>query len=427
MTLWMILTVLTSLAAVLVAAPFLRRLDEKRTARTSTMEVYLDQLQEIEREQAAGQIEAEQAALAKAEIKRRILAADRETAPAMRRSLSPNLAVVLIAGFIVLGSVTLYALTGRPDLPAAAPQAQALTQPVPLAVTATAQPAVAAPAAAPSTALPSVDDMIARLAKRLEDKPGDPEGWRMLGWSYAHTERYAEAAKAYAKAVELRPDNAGYEAAYGEAIVRASNQTVTPEAKAIFEKALKADPKEPRARYFMGLAQEQQGDKAGALQSWTALLKDAGPQEEWVPELKRHVAALGKELGMSVDPAILGQGPATTVQPSPPPAISAAVSVPPTPLSAERGPTAADVKAAETMAPEDRTAMIRRMVDGLAARLAQSPKDADGWIKLIRSRKVLGEENAAKEALKQALLVFSDAGDEKARILTAARELGVAQ
>ncbi|MBI4723947.1 MAG: c-type cytochrome biogenesis protein CcmI [Rhodomicrobium sp.] len=413
MTLWIVLTVLTSVAAVLVAAPFLRRFDERRATRPSGTEVYLDQLQEVDREQAAGLIEPEQAALAKTEIKRRLLAADREAARPLGRSLSPNLAVVAIAGFVVLGSITLYALGGRPDLPAAAPAAQALAQPAPLAVTAAAQPGMNSPQTTAPAGLASVDEMIVRLVKRLEGKPDDPEGWRMLGWSYAHTERYDEAVKAYAKAVALRPDDAGFQAAYGEAMVRASNETVTPEAKAAFEKVLKLEPKEPRARYFMGLAMQQQGDKAAALESWTALLKEAGPNDDWAPELRQHAAALAKELGMSLDPGLLGQAAAPSSPPAAPPA--------------ERGPTAADVKAAESMSAEDRNAMVRRMVDGLAARLAQSPKDVDGWIKLIRSRKVLGELDAAKEALKQALLVFADAGEEKSRIIAAARELGLAE
>jgi cytochrome c-type biogenesis protein CcmH len=42
------------------------------------------------------------------------------------------------------------------------------------------------------------------------------------------------------------------------------------------------------------------------------------------------------------------------------------------------------------MPPGDRAAMIQSMVDSLARRLEQSPRDADGWIKLIRSRVVLG-------------------------------------
>jgi cytochrome c-type biogenesis protein CcmH len=411
MTLWIILTVLTSGAAVLVSAPFLRRFDERRAAQQANTSVYLDQLQEIERDKAAGLIESDQAALAKAEIKRRLLAADREAAPAASGPvLSANIAVLGFAGFVVLGSVTLYALMGRPDVPAAIPATRVLPQPAGLSAVEPTQLA-AAPAPQPASAvLAPVDEMIARLAKRLEAKPGDPEGWRMLGWSYLHTGHYDDAVKAYAKAVALSPDNAGIQASYGESIVRAANDAVTSEAKVAFEHALKHDSKEPRARYFLGLALEQQGNKVAALDAWTTLLKDAGPGDDWAEELRQRVASLNGELGSNA-------GPRATAGP-------AALSSPP---PADRGPTAADVKAAESMSPEDRNAMIRGMVDRLASRLVLSPRDLEGWIKLIRARTMLGEQEAAKEALNQALLAFAGADDEKLRILAAARELGVAQ
>lgn len=56
--------------------------------------------------------------------------------------------------------------------------------------------------------LADVDTMVTRLAERLRTTPQDREGWRTLGWSYFHMERYDEAASAYAKALELMPDSA---------------------------------------------------------------------------------------------------------------------------------------------------------------------------------------------------------------------------
>jgi len=414
MTLWIVLTVMTSAAAVLVSAPFLRRLDERRAAQSSGVEVYRDQLREIEREEAAGLIENAQAALAAGEIKRRMLAADR-TALAERpaQPLSPSFAIMTVAGFVVFGSVTLYATLGRPDLPASVPAAMAIAQSKKALTAGPENIADATAKTSEAPAIASVDDMISRLVQRLNKTPGDAEGWRMLGWSYFHTDRYDEAVKAYAKAAELRPDDAAFQASYGEAIVRASDEKVTPEAKAAFDKAQKLDPKEPRSRFFAGLVLEQQGDKTAALESWVALLKDAGPSDDWAPDLRQRAADLGKEIKASLSPQLASD--------------VAALSRVPTTQNAERGPTSADVQAAASMSEEDRNAMVRRMVDGLANRLTQSPQDAEGWIKLIRARMVLKEPEAAKEALKQAMLAFSGANDEQARVLAAARELGVTQ
>jgi len=71
--------------------------------------------------------------------------------------------------------------------------------------------------------LADVDTMIERLAARLETTPEDIEGWQMLGRSYFHTERYHQAAAAYAKAIELDPNSAELKRSYEEAKVKASS------------------------------------------------------------------------------------------------------------------------------------------------------------------------------------------------------------
>jgi cytochrome c-type biogenesis protein CcmH len=71
--------------------------------------------------------------------------------------------------------------------------------------------------------------------------------------------------------------------------------------------------------------------------------------------------------------------------------------------------------------------MIRGMVEGLAARLEKSPRDVDGWIKLIRSRVVLGETDQAKHALDRALAIFDGAPQEQGQITAAAHDLGLSQ
>lgn len=77
------------------------------------------------------------------------------------------------------------------------------------------------------------------------------------------------------------------------------------------------------------------------------------------------------------------------------------------------------------MAPDERQAMIRGMVDRLEARLEADPGDPDGWIRLMRSRLVLGEETAASAAFDRARLAFADAPDPLGRIVAAANEMGL--
>ena len=76
--------------------------------------------------------------------------------------------------------------------------------------------------AAAGELLPDVNAMIERLAARLETTPQDLEGWRMLGWSYFHTERYEQAATAFGRALELDPSSAELKLSYEEAKAKAS-------------------------------------------------------------------------------------------------------------------------------------------------------------------------------------------------------------
>jgi cytochrome c-type biogenesis protein CcmH len=272
----------------------------------------------------------------------------------------------------------------------------------------------------PVGGLASVDEMIERLASRLQQRPDDPEGWRMLGWSYFSTQRFSESAAAYLKAIELRPAVAEFRSLRGEALVSAANGMVTADAMRVFEEALALDPADPKARFFKGLAKAQAGDKKAALDDWVAILSGADPNEPWFSEIKSRVTALSGEIG--IDVSTRGRPTASNGE------LLKALAGPPvsaSPNVARPGPTAEDVRAADAMAPTDRTAMIRGMVDGLAVRLEQSPHDVEGWIKLIRSRVVLGEADQAKQALDRALAIFDNAPQERSQIAAAARELGI--
>jgi len=429
MTLWLVLTFMTAIAAVLISVPFIRTSERRRTA--SNLAVYRDQLKEIETEVTQGLIDPSQAEAASMEIKRRILASDRMI-DASSKPLAQeerNFALTTVAGIVVLGSVGLYAATGSPEFARSTPGTQiARESPDPArefspqmgSTTISQAPAPSTQGRTrPPDGLASVEEMIQRLVTRLQRNPKDADGWRMLGWSYSGTARYDEAAGAYAKAIELNPTSAEYRSAQGEALVQASNGTVTADAKSALENTLKIDPKNTRARYYLGLAKEQAGDKTAALKDWTELLADADPSEPWLPELRKRMETSGGDTSSTI--ATSPKGPTSGLletlkaqerpQPLAPPA---------------KGPTLDDVRNAEAMTPSDRTAMIRTMVDGLASRLEKSPHDADGWIKLIRSRVVLGETDTAKQSLDRALKVFASNDDaERSRILEAAKQLGI--
>jgi cytochrome c-type biogenesis protein CcmH len=428
MTLWLVLTIMTSVAAVLVSAPFIRRFDRPRSASDSDIAVYRDQLKEVESELQQGLIDDAQAETARIEIKRRALAADRleqGELPMLSRE-ERNFAIVAVTGIVVLGSVGLYAVTGSPDLPSvrgsgADPRAGSTFARENGALenldAAMRSPINESRQSRLQTNLPPVEEMIKRLATRLLQNPSDFEGWRTLGWSYASIGHFSEAGEAYTKAIELRPGDAEIMSARIEVLVKSTDGTVGPEARNAIEETLKLSPKNARARFFNALAKEQDGDKASALADWTELLKEANSDESLTADLKNKISELGRERGDDATrPA--------AAKPDAAGGLLDALKAPKGP-QIERGPSAQDVRAAEAMMPADRSAMIQGMVDGLASRLEQSPRDPDGWIKLIRSRVVLGETELAKKALARGLEVFADDKQERDRIVAAAQQLGL--
>ena len=77
------------------------------------------------------------------------------------------------------------------------------------------------------------------------------------------------------------------------------------------------------------------------------------------------------------------------------------------------------------MSEADRQAMIQGMVGGLEERLRTSPRDRDGWVRLMRARMVLGDSAAATAAYRNGLRAFADSPTEQAALTEAARGLRV--
>ena len=268
-----------------------------------------------------------------------------------------------------------------------------------------------APTAATSTPTgpQDVGAMISTLEAKLKADPNDAEGWRMLGWSFFQTQRYAEAAMAYKRATVLKPDNADYWSSLGEALVTAGPGNVPAEAKAAFDKAVALDPKDPRARYFLGVAKDMAGDHKGAIDDWFALLKDTPAGAPWEADVRRTIEAVGTKDKIEVATRL------SALRPAAPTGGTAAAAIP--------GPNPEQMRAASGLPAGQQEAMIAGMVEGLAAKLKANPKNVEGWIMLMRSYTTLGRSSDAGVAYRSAIAANPDA---KAQLGEAAKTLGVA-
>jgi cytochrome c-type biogenesis protein CcmH len=398
MTLWIVLTLMIVVAACGLTIPLVRRYDQSRE-RGTTLDVLKGQLSEVESQRAGGSISESEAEGLRGEIKRRLLGETRGP-QGMPRPLPlrimPGLALGLVA-IVALAATGLYATIGRPDAPVSAP------------------PGSSAQAAAdPQHPMGDVTSMIAGLENKLAQAPNDPEGWQMLGWSYMRTGRPADAAKAYARAVALDPKNNEYLSAEGEAMAQADGQ-VSPDAAAIFRRAQAADPADPRARYFLAMFKDQQGDHKGAMADWIALLKSAPADAPWAGQVRSLVENKAREQGLDIS---------ARLPPAPKPASPPAASPTAMPGGAP-GPTEAQIAAAGQMPQSDQRAMIQGMVDKLAAQLKARPQDSDGWIRLMRARMVLGQKDQAAAAYRDARKAFANAPSEQAALRDAAQSLSI--
>jgi cytochrome c-type biogenesis protein CcmH len=433
MAFWIILAIMASTAAALLAVPFISRIDRPQAGSAGEIDVYRDRLKEVENERRQGVIDDAQAEAARLEIVKFALAANKKERLAMPllSGRERNFAAICVMGIVAIGSFGLYAAAGNPPRPStpgsvAAQPVIGSVAPEPSIPENLVRPLQAFLAEnkgqpQPQSGLPPVDEMIQRLAARLLQNPKDSQGWRTLGWSYLSIGRFAEANEAYAKAIELSPNDAEIRNARVEALVRSADGTVTADARTAIEDTLKIDPKNARARFYKGLATEQAGDKASALTDWREVLRDANPDEPWMSDLRNRLSGLERDLGQ--DAAARPTEKLTIVGGSS--ETSAVAGVSPTPPAIEKGRNPQEVLAADTMPPAERSAMIQGMVDRLANRLEKSPRDADGWIKLMQSRVVLGEAELAQQALARGIEAFNDDTEQRDRIIAAAQQLGL--
>jgi len=337
MTLWFVFVLMTAAAAFAVLWPLARNTPVRLGGDVA---VYRDQLDEIQRDRSTGLIGEAEAEAARVEVSRRLLAADAAAAaerPAESKSALVHRRMTAIAGLILLpaGALALYLTLGSPDLPGE-----------PLALRERTQVA---------KDTNDIQTMVAEVENHVAKNPKDGKGWEVLGPVYMRLGRYDDAVRAWRNAIAINGSNAEREANYGEAVVAAANGVVTDEAKAAFDRALKIDPQDVMARFYKGLAADQDGNRAEAEKIWNDLIAQAPPGATWVEVVRRALARNAP----SGAPAPQAQG-----------------------------------------APPDHE--VNAMVERLAERLKKNGSDVQGWLQLVRSYRVLGQNDKMQAALAEA-------------------------
>jgi cytochrome c-type biogenesis protein CcmH len=382
MLFWVIAALLTLGASLAVMLPLSGRRPAAAADGAHDLEVYSDQLSELDRDAARGLIQPAEAEQARAEIARRILTADKATrmaagarAPEGKAMRTVGMAAVLAVPLVSWG---IYAATGSPDLPSQ-----------PLSARLEKDPAES-----------SVDELLARAEGHLVANPEDGRGWSVLAPIYARLGRYPEAVTAYRNAIRLNGATAALEAGLGESIAGAAGGTITADAQAALSRALELQPDEPKARFLLASALVQEGKIGEAMAGWQDMLAGLPADSPWRAVVEQALAEGNRRLAETTPPSGPSNGPAN-------------------------GPTQEQIDAASTMSAEDRGAMIEGMVASLDEKLRQNPRDLEGWTRLVRSYQVLGQPDAARDALKRGTAALGPGTPEAMQLAELASTLGL--
>ena len=329
---------------------------------------YAARREELARQRDAGLIDPAEARAAEAEQARQLLALEAgsapiavaEGAPAIRRRKVAALLVLVLVPVIGLGT---YAWTGRPFVPD-----------LPLA----------SRAAPPAGGL-DLADAVRRVEAHLARNPDDGKGYEVIAPVYLRAGRFADAARAYRRVIDLLGPSATRHADYAEALVAAAGGTITADARVAFEAALAADPDYAKAEFYLALALDQDGRRDDARKKLEAL---SARQPEG-PAKMRIEAELERFRLERAAPAVPQGGEGLAALP--------------------RG---------------EQEAAIRGMVDGLAQRLESQGGSLEEWLRLVRARFVLGEREAALRHLAAARRAFEKDATGLARLNELAAALG---
>lgn len=362
---WIALLVLLCSAVVLMFWPLLRQ-KTSMTVLDHAILQHASREEELARQYAAGLMTAQEHKAASIEQARQLLALQAKSGAGNERARTLSLAQrKSMIGLALLGvpvlAIGLYLRLGQPALPDS--------------------PLVARMAQSSKVASINVEDATAKLEAHLLKNPDDGKGFEVIAPVYMRMERFSDAAHAYGRVVALLGETPERLTDWGESQMAAAGGVITPEAQAALERAVALDSNFAKARFYLARLKEQNGDNAGAYQALVdlaALLPPGMPQARVREEIERfHVE---------------GKAPAGS---RPPAAAEAIASLP---------------------APEQ-AAMIRNMVDGLSARLAEKGGNAEEWLRLITARMVLGEREAAIAHLTEAKTLFKDNAEVMARFL----------
>jgi cytochrome c-type biogenesis protein CcmH len=424
MVFWLVAAALTLGTFLVVFAPMIRGGGAAERRASYDLQIYRDQLREIDRDVARGVITADEAADTRLEISRKLLAAADAEARESAAGRAPRWTTWAAGGVTALAALGLtgWVYTGQgapgysdqPLVERLARQAEArANRPRQAEVEAIVAEGHELPDPADAGYRPEDLELVDRLKALLEERPNDLEGHRLLVRSLGALGRLPEARVAQERVVAILGDAADADELVGlaELMIAAAGGYVSPEAEAALSRALEANPLHPPGRYYSGLTLLQGGRPDLAYRLWAGLLAEGPPDAPWVRAIEAEIDDVALMAGL------------------PPPGAGVPSDMPaPAPGAETTPPAAALPPGALLPEPDEETAaMIEGMVASLGARLATEGGSPDEWAQLIRSLGALGRIGEAAAIWSEAQDTFAEDQASLVRIREAARDARLVQ
>lgn len=386
MILWIAFAIAAAAAIAALARPMLAERFDAATAQEADLAVYRDQLAEIDADRDRGLIDEAEAQSARTELARRLIqhsegqgAAGSEQ-PLRVSGPSPAHIAYVSAVAIPILTIAIYLSLGSPWMPGMPQSARLQT--------------------APGHA--SINELVAKVEAQLRKTPEDGRGWDAIAPVYLRLRRFDDAARAFAQAIRLEGESPRRLMGLAEATVLSNDGVVVEPARQAYARVLELKPGSHEARFWLALADEQEGKLEAAEAGYRSVLKDAPEDAPWKSVVEARLQGIA---------ALREGGPSKAA-----PRVSAK-KVP--------GPTAEDVAAAQSLSKDQQQEFINSMVARLAAKLEENPEDFEGWLRLVRAYAVLGRRDDANRALADARKSISEDSAKKAQLDALASELGL--
>ncbi|WP_166416094.1 c-type cytochrome biogenesis protein CcmI [Cochlodiniinecator piscidefendens] len=406
MLFWITSAALAVFVTMLLSVALVKARNETKKPQNTELDFYRIQYKDLERDIARGVIDASEGERAKLEISRRILDADKNAHAASvdggQKGIS-LLPVALMIGFLIFGTGGLYFKLGTPG---------AHDQPISSRLAAAQEAMRNRPGQAEAEAdVPAQNiqrdrsyiELIDQLRNALAERPDDLQGHLLLVGNEAQLGNFIGAYTAQQQVIHIKGTSATSDdyADLADLMILAAGGYISPEAERALVRSLQLNERNGTARYFSGLLFAQTGRPDRAFEVWRGQLAEGPETAPWIPAIRAQIDQAAYFAGVQYEQ--------------------------PAPIFVETGPDAAAIAAAENLSPQERAEMIRGMVEGLSARLAQEGGPVEDWARLVVSLTALNETERARAILAEAQRDFASDPTALEHLNTAATQAGLTQ